>query len=164
MPQSNNPKCTPDDVEWTKLLRLCPDVLKQLSSRDLLGRLKLTTDLDQACRAKIKWNQDDRKPGLLSLDDLVGKERERESFGVKAPGYVVSLLESLLRNIHFTANIVHGMGCFDPHVLLSLTVDQVSFCFDSLYNSFCVRGWLEEASKSDCRDEYFEFVDYLRNA
>ena len=57
------PKCTPDDAEWTKLLQLCPDDLKQLSSRDFLSRLKLETDLDQACRAKIKRHQDDKKPG-----------------------------------------------------------------------------------------------------
>ena len=76
----------------------------------------------------------------------------------------MSLLESLLHNVHFTANIVHGMGCFDPHVLLSLPLDQVSFCFDSLYDRFRVRGWVDEASKSNCRDEYFKFVDYLRSA
>ena len=156
------PKCTPDDAEWTKLLQLCPDDLKQLSSRDFLSRLKLETDFDQACRAKIKRHQDDKKPGQPSLDALAAKERE--NFGIEARGYIVSLLEALLRNVHFTANIVHGMGCFDPHVLLSLPLIQVTFCFDSLYDSFRVRGWVDEASKSECRDEYFEIVDYLRSA
>ena len=56
------------------------------------------------------------------------------------------------------------MGCFDPRVLLSLPLDQVSFCFDSLYDSFRVRCWVAEASKSECRDGYFDFVDYLRIA
>ena len=123
------PKCNPDDVEWTKLLQLCPDDLKQLSSRNFLSRLKLTVDLDHACRAKIKRNQDDKKPGQPGLDALVAKERK--NFGVEARSYIVTLLESLLRNVHFTANIVHGMGCFDPHVLLSLPLDQVTFSFDS---------------------------------
>ena len=155
------PKCTPDDVDWTKLLQLCHDDLKQLSSRDFLSRLKLTADLDQACRAKLKRTQEDKKLGQPSLDSLIAKVRE--SFGVEARSYVMSLLESMLRNVHFTANIVHGMGCFDSHVLLSLPIDQVSFCFDSLYYSFRVRGWVDETSKGECRDEYFEFVDYLRN-
>ena len=75
------PKCTPDDAEWTKLLQLCPDDLKQLSSLDFLSRLKLDTDLDQACRAKIKRHQDDKKPGQPSLDALVAKERE--NFGIE---------------------------------------------------------------------------------
>ena len=39
------------------------------------------------------------------------------------------------------------MGFFDPHVLLSRTLDQVSFCFNALYDSF----WVSEASMSDCR-------------
>ena len=56
------------------------------------------------------------------------------------------------------------MGCFDPHVLLSLSLDQVPFCFDSLSDSFRVRDWVHEASKSDCRDKYFKFVEYLRSA
>ena len=153
------PKCTPDDMEWTKLLQFCPGDLKQLSSRDFLSRLKLTVDLDQACRAKLKRSQEDKKPGQPSLDSLIAKERE--SFGVEARSYVV--LESLLGNVHFTSNIVHGMGCFDPHVLLSVPLDQVSFCYDSVYDSFRVRGWVDETSKNECRDEYFEFVDYLRN-
>ena len=90
--------------------------------------------------------------------------RRRRILELGPLGYIVYLLESLLRNVHFTANIVHGMGCFDPHVLLSLPLNQVTFCFNSLYNSFRVRGWVDEASKSECRDEYFEFVDYLRSA
>ena len=49
-------------------------------------------------------------------------------------------------------------------MLLSLPLDQVSFCFDSLYDSFRVRDWVNEASKSECRDKYFEFLDYLRSA
>ena len=161
MPQSDSPQIIPDDVEWTKLLQLCHDDLKQLSSRDFLSRLKLTADLDQACRAKLKRSQEDKKPGQPSFDSLIAKEKE--NFGVEARSYVLSLLDSLLRNVHFTANIVHGMGCFDPQVLLSVPHDQVSFCFDSLYDGFRVRGWVDETSKSECRDEYFELVDYLRN-
>ena len=110
---------------------------------------------------QVKTDPGGQKPGQPSLDNLIVKERE--SFGTEARSYVMSFFDSLLRNVHFTANIVHGMGCFDPYVLLSLPLDQVSFCFDSLYDRFRVRGWVEETSKEECRDEYFEFVDYMRN-
>ena len=80
---------------------------------------------------------------------------------MKARDYIVSLLESLLQDIHFNADLVHGMACFDPYVLLSLALDQFSFCFNALYDSFRLQGWVSEASLSDYRDEYFEFVEYL---
>ena len=56
------------------------------------------------------------------------------------------------------------MGCFDPHMLNYLPLDQVHFCFDSLYNSFRVRGWVDGDSKSDCLDECFKFVVFRRSA
>ena len=112
-----------------------------------------------ACQAKLKRSRGEN-PVLTSQDELVTKEKE--TFGTEARTYIVTLLGSLLRDINFTANIVHGMGSFDPHVLLTLPLEQVSFCFNALYDSFRLRGWVDEASRGDCRDEYFEFVDYFR--
>ena len=153
------PKCIPDDTDWTGLLHLCPDDLRLLSCRDFLSRLKLSCDLNQACQAKLERARGE-SPAPANQDELVTKERE--TFGTEARTYIVSLFGSLLRDIHFTANIVHGMASFDPHVLLVLPLDQVSFCFNALYDSFRLRGWVDESSRSDCRDEYFEFVDYFR--
>ena len=101
-------------------------------------------------------------PVPANQDELVTKERE--TFGAEARAYIVTLLGSLLQDIHFTANIVHGMGSFDPHVLLTLPLEQVTFCFNALYDSFRLRGWVDESSRGECRDEYLEFVDYFRKA
>ena len=133
------PKCIPGDVEWTKLLQLCPDDLRQLSCRNFLNRLKLTVDLDAACQAKVKRFPAD-KSSTLSLEEFVTKERER--FGTEARAYIVSLLEALLQDIHFTADIIHGMGCFDPRVLLSLPLEQATFASTLCLIAFTfVVGW-----------------------
>ena len=153
------PKCIPRDTDWNGLLQLCPDDLRQLSIRDFLHRLKLTCDLDLVCQAKLEKSRGSN-PVPANQAELVSKEKE--NFGTEARAYIVTLLESLLRDIHFTANIVRGMGSFDPHVLLTLPLEQVSFCFNALYDSFRLRGWVDESSRNDCRDEYFEFVDYFR--
>ena len=153
------PKCIPSDTDWTGLLQLCLDDLRLMSCRDFLNQLKLTCDLDQAYQAKLERSRGE-SPAPANQDELVTKERE--TFGTEARTYIVSLLGSLLRDIHFSANIVHGMGSFDPHVLLTLPLEQASFCFNALYDSFRLRGWVDESSRSDCRDEYFEFVDYFR--
>ena len=117
------PKYNPGDVEWTKLLQLCSDDLRQISCRDFLSQLKLTVDLDAACQAKVKRFPAD-KATTLSLEELVTKEREK--FGTEARAYIVSLLEALLEDIHFTADIIHGMGCTDPHLMLSLPLEQAT--------------------------------------
>ena len=154
------PKCIPSDTDWNGLLQLCPDDLRLLSSRNFLNRLKLTCDLDQACQAKLERSRGE-SPASANQDELVTKERE--TFGTEARTYIFSLLGSLLRDIHFSANIVHGMGSFDPHVLLTLPLEQASFCFNALYDSFRLRGWVDESSRGDCRNEYFEYpnIDFL---
>ena len=154
------PKYVPGDVEWTKLLQLCPGDLRQLSCRDFLNRLKLDVDLDAACLAKVKRFPAD-KSSTSSLEELAAKERE--NFAIEARGYIVSLLEALLEDTHFTADIVHGMGCFDPHVLLSLPLEQATFCFNALFDSFRLRGWVDMAVKNDYQEEYFQFIDLFRN-
>ena len=142
------------------MLQLCPDDLRQLSCRDFLSRLKLDVDLDAACLAKLKRFPAD-KSSTLSLEELAAKEKER--FGMEARAYIVSLLVTLLEDIHFTADIVHGMGCFDPHVLLSLPLEQATFCFNALFNSFHLRGWVGMSVKPDYQEEYFEFIDLFRS-
>ena len=109
------PKYISSDVEWTKLLQLCPDDLRQLSCRDFLNRLQLTVDIDRACRAKVKRFHTD-KSAPSNLNEQVTKEKMK--FAIEARAFIVSMLESLLDDVHFTADIIHGMGCFDPHVLL----------------------------------------------
>ena len=74
------------------------------------------------------------------------------------------LLETMLRDVHLTADIVHGMACFDLHVLVSLPMEQVSFCFNALFQTICLGGVVQRASESDYRDEYVEFVEYLRTS
>ena len=54
------------------------------------------------------------------------------------------------------------MACFDPHILLCLPMEQATFCFAALYQSFSLRGWLESSPEDDCRDEYPEFVGHFR--
>ena len=154
------PKCTPEDTHWSGLLHLCPDDLRLLSTPDFGSRLKFDTDLDAVCRSKVHRSHSDKKTGPPNLVELVATEKE--GFLVKARTYVVSLLETMLRDIHFTADIIHGMGCFDPHLLLSLPLDQVTFCFNALFNSFRLRGWVAESAMQEFRDEYFEFVDHFR--
>ena len=80
--------------------------------------------------------------------------KEKENFGTEARGYVNTLLDFLLRDIHLTAYNVHGMGCSDPHVLLTLPLEQATFCFNALFDSFRLRGWEDEASKDECQDEF----------
>ena len=81
------------------------------------------------CKIKVQQSRAEFNAG--DLDALVLAEKDR--FASSARGYFIFLLEAILRDIHLTADIVHGMACFDLHVLLSLPMDQVTFCFSALF-------------------------------
>ena len=58
---------------------------------------------------------------------------------------------------------MRGMASFDLTVLSSQPMDHVLFCFSSLFSTFQLRGWVDESSESEYRDEYVGFVDDFRN-
>ena len=154
------PKFLPKDTDWTQLPILRTETLRQLSSRDFLVRLKLKQDLEQAATAKVKRDNSDKEGLSPNLAKLIEDCKEK-SIG-KARGYLVFLLEKFLSHHSINAEIVRGLASFDPHVLLTLPMEQATYCFTALYNSFSLRGWLEGSSEDDCRDEYTEFVDQFR--
>ena len=92
-------------MNWTGLLYLCPDDLKLLSGRDFLNCLKLTADVDVACKAMTRQSRSDLNISADEINALLATQKD--SFAAKARGYFVFLLETLLRDDHFTADIVH---------------------------------------------------------
>ena len=102
-----------------------------------------------------------KKEQLAAVDKLA--ENAREGFISQARASVVNIVESLLADIRLTAHIVRGMTSFDLTVLSSQPMDQVLFCFSSLFSTFQLRGWVDESSEPEYRDEYVGFVDDFRN-
>ena len=154
------PKHLPKDTDWTQLPMLRTADLRQLSSRDFLTRLKLKQDLDAAATAKVERDHCDQEGSIPNKATLV--EGAKEKFVAKARSYFVTLLENFLGHVSLNANIVRGMACFDPNILLCFPFEQATYCFTALYQSFSLRGWLEGSPEKDCRDEYFEFIGHFR--
>ena len=156
------PKHLPKDTDWTQLPVLRTADLRQLSSRDFLTRLRLKQDLDAAATAKVKRDHCDQEGPISNMTSLV--EEAKEKFVAKARSYIVTLLENFLGHVSLNANIVCGMACFDPSILLCLPLEQANFCFSALYQSFSLRGWLEGSPENDCREEYLDFIGHFRQA
>ena len=154
------PKHLPKETDWTQLPILRTAELRQLSSRDFLTRLRLKQDLDAASTAKVNRDNSDREGPIPNMAEQV--EAVKEKFIAKARSYLVTLLENFLNHISLNANIVVGMACFDPNVLMCLPMEQASFCFTDLYQSLSLRGWLDGSLEHDCRDDYLEFVGHFR--
>ena len=150
----------PKKTDWTQLPVLRTAELRQMSTRDFLTRLRLKQDLDAASTAKVRRDNSDREGPIPNMSEQV--EAVKEKFVAKARSYLVTLLENFLNHTSLNANLVVGMACFDPNVLLCLPTEQASFCFTALHQSFNVRGWLEGSPEDDCRDEYLEFVGHFR--
>ena len=90
-------------------------------------------------------------------------ESVKEEFVVKARKYLVFLLERFLDDISFNSDIVRGMSCFDPVVLLSVSYEEAAACFSILYYSFSLRERMVNTPEVEARDEYLEFLDFFRN-
>ena len=152
---STFPVCT----DWFGLLDFDVDKMVMLSSSDFLKRLKLRTDLTAACRIKAERDLA-QKAGTPAVNLHI--EKLRGEFSVGACTFIVRMLRSVRQHVSLTSDIVQGMSSFDPHVLFTQTLDQVSRSFNELYNSFRLRYWVPDDQLSLYRDEYQAFVDHLR--
>ena len=135
------------------------DSLQLLPPSDFLKKLKLRTDLDQACRIKAERDAS-MKPGGSDFSELTAKVKD--DFATKARNYFTFLLRRIREHVSLTADIVRGLASFDTSVLFDLPTEQASRCFIELYNSFRLRNWVPEDGLSLYRDEYMTFVDHLR--
>ena len=154
------PKHLPKDTDWTQLPVVRTAELRLLSTRNFLTRLRLKLDLDAADTAKVERDNGEKEGPILNLPELV--EEAKEKLVAKARSYIVTLLENLLGHFSLNADIVRGMARFGPHLLVTVPLDQASFCFAALYRSFSLRGWLEGSPEDDCFNEYLEFVGHFR--
>ena len=125
---------------------------------DFIFRLKMKSDLDGACRIKARRDFSDKVPG--SLDSLV--EAAKEELPVQARQFIVSLIEVLLKDVRLNVDIVRGMACFDPAVLLVLPLEEALFFLKSLYSSFKRRGWMSNCAEDDLCNEYVGFLEHFR--
>ena len=118
-------------LDWKSLCDLQGQDWRQLSNRDFLSRLKLTENLDAACLARVKKVYSEKQPSPEGIEAAV--EATRDDFATKARGYLVHLLKVFLADISLNAGIVRGLGSFDPVALLSLPLEQATYCFSALY-------------------------------
>ena len=149
-------------MDWKALDDLQGQNWRQLSNRDFLSSLKLKEDLDAACLARVKRIHSEKQLTPDETDAAVAATLD--DFATKARGYLIHLLKVFLSDISLKAGIVRGLGSFDPGTLLSLPIDQATYCFSALYRSCSLRGWLENSPKSDARDEYVDFLECVRKA
>ena len=141
------PRHVPEILAWKSLGDLQRQNWRQLSNRDFLSRLELKESLDAACLARVKkiYSEKQMTPG--ETDAAV--EATRDEFATKARGYLVHLLKVFVADISLNVGIVRGLGSFDPVALLSLPLEEATYCFSALYRSFSLRGWLENSPETD---------------
>ena len=154
------PKHVPEILDWKALDDMQGQNWKQLSNRDFLSRLKLKENLDACCLARVKRIYSEKQ--LTPEETEAAVEATRDEFATKARSYLVHLLKVFLADISLNAGIIRGLASFDPVALLNLPLEQATYCFSALHRSFSLRGWLENSSEADIRDEYVEFLEYFR--
>ena len=141
------PKFFPSDTDWSGLIQLQLGQVRQLSTREFLLRLKLKTDIDLIMQAKAKKDLSHKTDQAQAIEKLA--KTLKEDFGSQARGFIVNIM---LDDIRVTAHIVRGMARFDLGVLTSQPMEQVIFCFSSLFSCLQLRGWVPGASETEYRD------------
>ena len=152
----------PSSTDWYGLLSLHIESQRVLLPNDFLQRLNLTAKVDSAIKKKAEQESSERKLRREALDELVSGLRT--TFCDRARNYLLFLLEGSRRHVTMTTSNVRGMACFDPQVMLSMSLEFAGRCFTDLYRGFCLRGWFEPGSEQTYRDDYLAFLVDLRQS
>ena len=74
----------------------------------------------------------------LSLDEVTANNGEE--FGRSARGFVANLLKTTQGLTRFMSDIVKSLGFIDLEIMLVDPIEQATYCFKQLFNSFRLRG------------------------
>ena len=141
----------PEILDWKSLCDLQGQNWRQLSHREFLSRLKLKENLDAACLARVKKVYSEKQLTPEETDAAVGAAR----------GYLVHLLKVFLADISLNAGIVSGLGSFDPVALLSLPLEQATYCFSAFISVLQFARMVGEFSRGRCPKRVHRFCGAL---
>ena len=107
-------------------------------------------------KRKAEQESSDKKLGRAAVDGLTAGLCS--TLCDRARNYLLFLIEGMRRHVTMTTNNVRDMACYDPQVMLSMTLEFAGRCFTDLYRGFRLRGWFKFGTEQVCRDEYLEFL------
>ena len=150
----------PSDVEWIELLDLDLNTCSKLTPAQFLTKARITDQVSQASKHKAERDLSETKGSRDAIDKLSSSLHDH--FANAGRNYVIFLLESVLKHVNLSSELVKGMASFDPQVLFILPESLGMSLFQILVRGFISRRWIREADEQLYLDEYASFVKDLR--
>ena len=140
------PRSLPQENDLSGILSISVSDTRALTITDFIVRSKLEQRLNVACKIKAERELSDKKGSRANLPELV--KEAKEDFGRLGRAYVAHLFHSAQSNLHFTSDIVKGLGSFDLDILFRCPLSQALYCYKQLFRSFELRGYFQSDEES----------------
>ena len=117
----------------------------------------------EVARSKIDV---ERERGKKGKSDAVAKTVMGESFNPfidQGRQNIKYIAKELMRHSTFKSDLVIGLACFDYAVLFNLPKTVAVDCYQHLFQSFILRGWVARELRNVHIDDYVEFIDDVRH-
>ena len=150
----------PGESEWLKLLDLDLNSCSKMAPNQFLAKMRLTDQVALGSKHKAERELSETKGSRSVLDKLASTLND--NFATSGRNYTVFLLESVLKHVTLSSDLVKGMGSFDPQVIFVLPVSLGVSLFRFLVRGFTSCGWIRAADEQLYIDEYTSFIEDLR--
>ena len=156
------PASLPDDTDWHQIIITDFSVAPNLKVGEFFDGLRIRNKLNRAC--KVQAEQEVREKKLPSTEVENVARRLKLTFSNLARSYILFLCTSIQGQISGVTDLVKGLSCFDPQVLLVSPLEMATASFTALFQNFCLRKWFEKSQELACHDEYLSFLQQLRSS
>ena len=155
--------CLPAEWDWDALQSFDFAVSELLGIPGFMQKTKFCVKVLKVARSKIDV---ERERGKKGKPDAVAKTVMGESFNpffVQGRQYIKSVAKELMRHPTFKSDLVIGLACFDYSVLFKLPKTVAVDCYQHLFQSFTLRGWVARELRNVHIDDYIDFIDDVRH-
>ena len=117
----------------------------------------------KVARSKIDVERD---RGKKTKSDAVSRTVMGESFNPfidQGRQYIKYVAKDLMRHPKFNMDLVIGLACFDYAVLFKVPKTVAVDCYQHLFQSFSLEGWVARELRNVHIDDYVGFIDDVRH-
>ena len=132
----------------------------KLTPNQVLSKARLVDQVSQGSKRKAERDLSETKVNRDAIDKLAVSLCDQ--FATAGRSYLIFLLDSVLKHVNLSSDLVKGMGSFDPQVLFVLPTTLGMSLFRILVRGFISRRWIKATNEQTYYDEYASFVEALR--
>ena len=155
--------CLPAEWDWDALRSFDFAVSELLGIPEFMQKTEFRANVLKVDKSKIDV---ERERGKKGKSDVAAKTVMGESFNPfidQGRQYIKYVAKELMKHPTFKSDLVIGLACFDYPVVFKLPKTVAVDCYQYLFQSFSLRGWVARELRNVHIDDYVEFIDDVRH-